>query len=657
MILRASALAPRPSEQLFVSAFEYAAIGMALVSLEGHWIKVNRALCLMLGYSETEFLATSFQDVTHPDDLSADLDNVAALLAGRIASYQMEKRYRSKGGGLIWTILSVSLVRDPQKRPVHFISQIQDISERKRAEIERDSFFRLSLDLLCVSGFDGYFREVNPAWTATLGWSKEELLARPVQEFVHPDDLEALSAARALLFSGQPLFQLENRYRCEDGTYRWLSWQSSPSVQTGTVFGVARDVTRRKQTDLEMERAREAAEAAVQAKASFLAMMSHEIRTPMNAVIGFGDLLADTPLSPDQAEFVASIQKGGANLIEIIDGILDYSKIEAGRLELRPATLDLRALLGEVHRLLSPLAQLNGISFERHWPDDLGSLLVGDELALRRILTNLAGNAIKFTERGLVRIDVAARELSGSRMCEVRFSDTGIGLTEDALSRIFQPFLQGDPSHHRQFGGTGLGLVISRRLAEAMDGTLTAAARSDGPGAVFTFTFPWLEPTAAAADSWRKDLGPTARLPEPVRRRDGMRVLLAEDNQTNRKLMIALLGRLGCVCRAVENGEEALLALESETFDVVLMDLQMPVLDGWEATRTLRQREAERGPGERQYVVAQSAYTAPEDLAQCRAVGMDAHLSKPVTLASLAAVLNEAAASPAKKSELNLQVV
>lgn len=638
---------PLGRDALFASAFEFAAIGMALVSPEGRWIRVNRALCEILGYSEKELKSLSFQDLTAPEDLETDLGFVREMLEGRRETYQMEKRYRHAKGHLVWTLLSVSLARKPDGSPLYFISQVQDLTERKRTEAERDRFFEVSLDLLAVVGVDGYLRQVNPAWTHVLGWSHEELLARPVLDFVHPDDQAGIQRAREDLLAGHPVLELENRYRCKRGGYRWLSWRSFGLPDQGAIFAIARDVTAQKQVEEQRRRltnrlreARDAAVAANRAKSEFLAMMSHEIRTPMNAVVGFGDLLRETPLTPEQADFVDSIQKAGLNLIEIINGILDLSKMEAGKQEIHIQPFDFRVVVDEVHALLSPLARARGLRFEKEVAADIPRHLEGDASAIKRVLTNLIGNAIKFTEKGSVRIEVTRSASEECPMLEILVSDTGVGIDDATLDRLFRPFVQGDSSLRRKFGGTGLGLSISRHLAEAMGGTLSARGRNDSPGAAFLFTLPLVE-------SGESVVSLPARRIEPRDIPTGLRILLAEDNAVNRNLMTTLLKRLGCTCEAVTDGARALEKVRGTFYDVILMDVQMPGMDGWEATRAIRRHEQAHPGCGRSYIIGQTAYATSEDTARCREAGMDVHLGKPITLTRLAEALSRVPRPPA----------
>ncbi|MDQ7968192.1 MAG: PAS domain S-box protein [Oxalicibacterium faecigallinarum] len=232
-------------DKLFESAFNYSSIGMALVGLNGRWLKVNPSLCRLLGYTESELLHIDFQTLTYPEDLDTDMTHVGNLLKGEIDSYEMEKRYIHKSGTLIWALLSVSLVRDENGMPSFFISQIQDITARKEAVLQRDTFFNLSHDMLATSSAQGYLRQVNPAWTAVLGWSADELTGRPFLNFVHPDDIAITVRETDLSTNGQSTDGFCNRYRAKDGTYRWIEWSSS-SIHNGVMYCSARDVTQRK---------------------------------------------------------------------------------------------------------------------------------------------------------------------------------------------------------------------------------------------------------------------------------------------------------------------------------------------------------------------------------------------------------------------------
>ncbi len=494
----------------------------------------------------------------------------------------------------------------------------------------------------------GRFLAVNPSGTEMIGRSEDELLSTKYVDLWHPDNHPAVEAAVNLALQGQRS-RFEASYRRHDGRLIVLQSVLSPVCTSGNevnrIVCIAMDITEHRMAEAELRRAKEKAEAATQAKTEFLANMSHEIRTPIAAILGYTDLLLERRASEkENTTHLRAVRRNGAVLLDLINDILDISKIEAGKIVVENISCSPTQILADVASAMRVRADSKRLSLLMEADGPLPETIVSDPTRLRQILMNLVGNAVKFTEVGQVRVVTRLLPDEGhDRLLQFEVIDSGIGMTPEQLTDIFEPFTQADSSTSRKYGGTGLGLSISKRLADALGGDITVSSQP-GEGSTFTLVIPAgsLEnvPLVEHPDKLVFRPAPQA-LAEPLPKLN-CRILLAEDGPDNQRLLSLVLERAGADVTLAQNGREAVeMALASfpgwgrrfgdprQPFDLILMDIQMPEMDGYAATHLLRQ-EGYAGP-----IIALSAHATTDAARQCLDAGCNDYLSKPIDRAAL----------------------
>jgi PAS domain S-box-containing protein len=457
----------------------------------------------------------------------------------------------------------------------------------KASEEERDRFFSMALDMLCIAGLDGYFKRVNPAFTATLGYAQQEFLSTPFIDFIHPDDLPATRQAVESLSTGTAVIDFENRYRCKDGSWRWMAWKAV-AAPAGLIYATARDVTEQKrlqderhaylqkieEQNRELEAQNREVERATQMKSQFLASMSHELRTPLNAIMGFSELLEDGTagvLNEKQQRFISQVRTGARHLLQLINDILDLSKIEAGQLDLHLEHFDLYSAVPEVISLIRPLAMSKRLTLDAPRPAD-EVIVYADRIRVKQIFYNLLSNAVKFTPPGgRVTLQVDVKQ----QVPVFVVSDTGVGIRPEDQEAIFEEFRQvGDEASRQQ--GTGLGLAITRRLVERQGGTIRVESEP-GAGSHFLVTLPsGIHTSRPQIASENAPAYPAYNEPP-----DGRPVVLAiDDDPLARQLLASFLAPEGFDVRGIDGGEQALALARELQPDVITLDILMP-LSGW----------------------------------------------------------------------------
>jgi PAS domain S-box-containing protein len=637
---------------------------LCIAGFDGYFKRLNPAFERILGYSLEELLAQPFLEFVHEDDRETTQAVMKRLLSGdNIVSF--ENRYRCKDGSYRWMLWTATPFLEQQR----IYAAARDITERKAMEetLARERNLLRTLmdnlpDHIFVKDTASRFLTANAATLRSLGASTlEEVLGKTDFDFLRPEVAEQFFRdEQEVCRSGRPLLNREELLIDHAGQHRWLLTTKAPlRDHTGAVIGLvgmSHDISDRKRMEEQWRQAKEAAEIANRAKSEFLARMSHEIRTPMNGILGMTELALDTDLTAEQREYLQMVKASADGLLTIINDILDFSKIEAGKLQLTPAPFALRDSLNDMLRPLAVRACQKGLQFTWHVGTDVPDRLLGDLGRLRQVLVNLVSNAIKFTETGEIKVAVRMHNTecciqkekqdedpslvhSGTCVLHFEVTDSGIGVPPEKQRIIFEPFEQVEGGANRRYSGTGLGLTIASQLVALMGGKLEVESPVSGalmppraPGSRFHFTARFVLASEAGASGTEGSADTPSAKPSqtppgaPVER--PLRVLLAEDNIVNQRLAVRILEKRGYSVRVACNGKEAVDLLEHEPFDLVLMDLEMPYVSGFEATAVIREREKQTG--RRIPILALTAHAMKGDRERCLAAGMDGYVAKPV---------------------------
>lgn len=643
----------RLSHALMEQSFGSSPIGMALINVAGKFMRVNRVLCDMFGYTEDELLDHDWRQFTHPDDLNIDKELLQQLLRGDIARYEIHKRYYHRDSRLVWLQINVSLVRDIHDNPVNFVTQVQDITQRLLAEAQLNQLSQAveqSTEAIIITDVIGKIEYVNDTFITQSGYTKQEVLGK------YPNLLNSGENPAELFGNLWKTIRAGNTWKGElinrrkDGSLSTAYATISPLRQAdGTIshfVSTQEDINEKKTLAEELDKhrhhleelvesrtcelavAQQLAEAANLAKSNFIANMSHEIRTPMNGVLGMTYLALASTNDPKQKDYLQKIHLSGQHLLHIVDDILDFSKIEAGKMTIEGVDFKLDDLMGKLSTIMNTKVAGRQLTLAIEIAADVPLQMHGDPHRLSQILINYTNNAVKFTERGEIKVRVnKLNDTPSGWLIKFEVDDPGIGMNEEQKSKLFRSFEQADSSTTRKYGGTGLGLAISKQLAILMGGEVGVQSQP-GLGSKFWFTA-LLEHTKGAPvdiNLNRHSVGPLERLAQ-VNQTQQVHVLLVDDNEFNQQVGSELLAAANCRVSVTGDGLRAsnLVLAGEEQFHCVLMDIQMPIMDGLEATRIIRaQAQFAHLP-----IIAITANAMNEDRIHCLSAGMNDFIPKP----------------------------
>jgi PAS domain S-box-containing protein len=614
-----------------------------MINENGIVVNWNLGAQRILGYKEEEVVGAKAEIFFTPEDRAANVperEMNQAIVQGRAED---ERWHMRRDKSRFWASGVMSRVNDDSGKLVGFTKIMRDLTESRRLERERDQLFSLSVDMLCIVRLDGFFERVNPAFLKALGYSEQELLSKPIFELLHDDDKEGTKLEYVKLRLGEPTRNLENRFRCKDGSFRWIAWSYFPVAEQGVAYGVGRDTTEVRLMHEALKQRAAELEQANQVKNEFLATLSHELRTPLTSILGWSRMLRSGRLSEqDNRKALEVVERNAMTQSRLIEDLLDVSRIITGKLRIELQPVSLASITDDVVNELRPSAEAKGIQVNANIDASAGPVM-GDPNRLQQIVTNLLSNAIKFTNDG-GRIDVDLQRGESQALLQIR--DTGIGIPPSVLPHIFEQFRQADSSDKRSHSGLGLGLAIVKHLVAQQKGTVQARSEGRGLGSTFTVEFPLasISLTSSSSDPvdlFSNDLEPIFESADSLGSSsttlDGIHVLLVEDESDTRELLRKVLEESGARVTAVQSSSEALEAIMKEVPDVLVSDIGMAKETGYELIKKIRAMNMEAGGAVP--AVALTAYAGISDRRQALVAGFHVHLAKPVEPDELIAVI------------------